>query len=411
MVWHPKRTAEHVGRGHPDKVCDQVADKILDESLRVYEGHEGLRYVRTAIECLVKGCMLLISGEVQWPDRLGHQKIDIDRLARDVWQTVGYPSNEHLTVINHIQAQSADISRVDLADGDEELGTGTNQDGAGDQGVMIGFATDQTSEFMPREYVLARKLILTLDELRCSGRLPWVKSDCKSQVTLDGDRVTSVILAVQHADYDDSAYGGRLENSKDLVAYTRHELFERVIRPVLEEAGYSVGKPVFIRNRFECGELEGAINGTGKFVIGGPPGDAGVVGRKIVNDAYGPRVPVGGGAYSGKDPTKVDRSGAYICRWIAKTVVAYGIGGAKECTVTLAYGIGQKKPEMMTAITQDGTDVSEWVNTHFPDLTPRSIIDDHLHLLSRDGWSFFETACFGHYGRLQFPWERIPESV
>lgn len=256
--------------------------------------------------------------------------------------------------------------------------------GAGDQGIMVGYATDETREFLPREYVYARDICWRLAELRKTGKLPWLRSDCKSQVTIDGEgKVHSVIVAAQHV----APPAGLTD--EDFLSQLRTDIEADIIAEVLPN------RPDRL-----------VVNGTGVFIVGGPTGDAGVVGRKIVVDAYGPRVPVGGGAYSGKDPTKVDRSAAYFARFIAKTVVAEKVRGAKECTVKLAYGIGQLQPEMVTAVTETGEDVSDWVKSRFRDLSPRSIIET-LRLRHPEGWSYLETAAYGHYGRDTFPWEKV----
>lgn len=385
------RTSEHVGSGHPDKFCDQVADAILDESFRVCANNAKLRgSVRTAIECLAKDNLLVISGETKWPDEILH-KLNTIELARKVWKDVGYGTNhEELTVVNHVRSQSPDISTGG--------GTGVDEGGAGDQGIMVGYATDETPEMMPEEWVLARNLCLALRDARVKEKVSWLASDdCKSQVTLNAKGVvTNVIIAAQHADID--------------IGEVRQEIFARVIKPMLAKQNERGEVTFDEKGRFRFGSVHGAINGTGKFVIGGPKGDAGVVGRKIVVDAYGPRVPVGGGAYSGKDPTKVDRSGAYMARQIAKTIVTHKIRGAKECMVQIAYGIGQLQPEMVTAITQTGEDVSSWVKDHFQDLSPGYIID-RLSLRNPKGWSYYETASYGHYGRSQFPWEAVATDV
>jgi S-adenosylmethionine synthetase len=398
------RTAEHVSAGHPDKFCDQVADRILDEvlSLAAREDRElkpekaVLPEVRTAIECLVKDNLLIVSGEVKLTPWIKGQ-LDITRLARKVWRDGGYgdiwqggyakrdaEDDENfcgeLTVINHLRSQSVDIGKGKKDEAPD--GTGVDGGGAGDQGVMVGYATDETPEGMPREWVLARDLCLRLHELRVKEALPWLRSDCKSQVTIAPDgAVSRVIIAAQHSE----------EISTPDI---KSQLLQHVVWPVL---GEEIDKDLV------------TVNGTGRFVVGGPTGDAGVVGRKIVVDAYGPRVPVGGGAYSGKDPTKVDRSAAYMCRHIARTVVHHRVGGAKECTVTLAYGIGKHEPEMFTAIIDTGEDVSKELYKlslfSETDLSPRAIIK-RLGLRQPQGWSYYQTASYGHYGRDMFPWER-----
>lgn len=278
--------------------------------------------------------------------------------------TVRHGSGHELTVLNYIGQQSPDIAR------------GVDPGGAGDQGIMVGYATSETPEMLPQEYVLARELCWRLKSCREQGVIPWLRPDGKSQVTLVDGRVQSIILAAHH----DKAVS---------IDEVRRVLLQQVVEPVVGSAIPHV-----------------VINGTGAFTIGGPHADAGVVGRKIVVDAYGPRVPVGGGAYSGKDPSKVDRSAAYMARHIAKTVVAHQVANATACCVALAYGIGQHQPEMVKAITDTGCDVSSWVKTHFRDLSPGGIIE-YLGLRRPEGWSYLATAAFGHYGRPDFPWEAI----
>ena len=367
------RTAEHVSEGHPDKFCDQVADRILDEVLALTGNNKAERdSVRTAIECLAKDNLLVVSGEVKLPDHI-RGKLRVVDLARGVWTKVGYGTNaEELTVLDHVRSQTADIAQ------------GVDTGGAGDQGIMVGYATDETPQFMPREWIYARDICLRLAELRTTGRLPWLRSDCKSQVTVDDEgKVVSVIVAAQHVAPPADA------TDEDFLAQLRSDIQSQVVTAVLPNAPDRL-----------------VVNGTGTFVVGGPTGDAGVVGRKIVVDAYGPRVPVGGGAYSGKDPTKVDRSAAYFARLIAKTAVAERAGDARACTVKLAYGIGQLQPEMVTAVTETGADISAWVKNRFRDLSPRNIIET-LGLRKPEGWSYTEAAAYGHYGRDIFPWEKV----
>jgi S-adenosylmethionine synthetase len=358
------RTAEMVTDGHPDKFCDQVADAILDEALKQD------RNTRAGIECLAKDKLLIVSGELST-----RAELDIEEIARHVWgSVVGYGPGEDLTVISHLKLQSPDIARG----GDGNHADGVDSGGAGDQGVMVGYATNETFEMLPKEYVLARMLCQRLNMLRGSGEVAWLRPDGKSQVTLHGDEVKSVILAAHHND----------DVSTDEV---RTLLREKVIDPV-------IGDQLSRDSRI-------VINGTGKFTIGGPRGDAGVVGRKIVVDAYGPRVPVGGGAYSGKDPSKVDRSAAYMARHIAKSVVANEM--AHECMVVIAFGIGQKQPEMVRVVTRPHNEEAEpWVADRFRDLRPEAIIQ-YLSLRKPKGWSYCSTAAFGHYGRQTFPWETV----
>jgi S-adenosylmethionine synthetase len=356
-------TAEMVTDGHPDKFCDQVADAILDAAL--------LQDPRTkaGIECLAKDNLLIVSGEMRTEATL-----DVEEIARRVWESVvGYGPGEELTVISHIKLQSPDIAR-----GGSRDASGVESGGAGDQGVMVGYATAETPEMLPQEYVLARNLCRALKTLRYAGNTPWLRADGKSQVTLIGAKVKSVVIAAHHD----------AEVSTDEV---RKVLRSSVIEPVL-------GSHLAASSRV-------VINGTGKFTIGGPKADAGVVGRKIVVDAYGPRIPVGGGAYSGKDSSKVDRSAAYMARYIAKAVVKNNL--AKECMVVLAYGIGQKQPEMVRVMTRPhAKDIERWVTDYFKDLRPEAIIE-YLGLRSPKGWNYCSTAAFGHYGRDGFPWEQV----
>lgn len=385
-----ERTTEHVSEAHPDKFCDQVADSYLDAALRITDDLEERKYIRTAIECLAKDRLLIVSGEVnarakdprdklrtkELRDKL--RTIDVEGLARDVWVDVAYDEDgELLQVINHIRGQSKDIAEGSGKKSDKA--GGANVGGAGDQGIMVGYATDQTDEFMPREWVLAHDLCRKLQEMRKSKKMEWLRSDCKTQVTVGTDGlIRSVIVAAQH----------RKKKHEDIEA----EVTENIIYPLFDG--------------MLADDCRISVNGTGAFEIGGPIGDSGVVGRKIVVDAYGPRVPVGGGAYSGKDPSKVDRSAAYMARHIAKKIVRDKVKGAKECTVTLAYGIGQFEPEMITAITETGEDLEKWVRRNFTDLSPRHIIE-YLQLLHTDqDWSYYKTASYGHYGRDIFPWER-----
>jgi S-adenosylmethionine synthetase len=384
------RTAEHVSDGHPDKFCDQVADRILDKTLQLCGDDDGARNaVRTAIECLAKDNLIVVSGETKWTPDI-KKEIDVVELAREVWVSIGYSKNgDELTVINHVRSQSPNIA--------QGSGTGVDQGGAGDQGIMVGYATDETPEMMPKEWVLSRDICVRLRELRRDGVLSWLRPDTKSQVTVDPEGVPLSYIVAAHTDIPKGYEDPRTKEVLDGCGVTHDEMremiFDQVVKPIL---GDTVKRDLT------------KINGTGAFVIGGPTGDAGVVGRKIVVDAYGPRISVGGGAYSGKDPTKVDRSAAYMARHIAKAIVSHQVGGAKEVVVHLAYGIGQLRPEMMTAITDNGEDVSVWVRERFPDLSPRHIIE-RLGLRKPSGWSYADTAAYGHYGREKFPWEAIAD--
>lgn len=304
-------------------------------------------------------------------------RIQIGEIVRRKWAEIGYPDADKITVLDHVQVQSP------------ELQVSADNDGAGDQGIMVGFATNETKCGLPREYEAARDLCLRIQELGRSDIAPWVRADTKTQITLDAaGKVDRVVIAVQHA----AVVDGQRENEA-IQNRIKATLMQHAIQPLF---GALPADRV-------------TVNGTGSFVIGGPIGDAGVVGRKIVVDAYGPHISVGGGAYSGKDPTKVDRSAAYMARHIAKTAAHMRIRGAREVTVHIAYCIGLHQPEMLTAVTDAGVDISDWARARFPDLAPRAIADS-LGLWrteSADTWRYQDTAAFGHYGRDIFPWEKI----
>lgn len=378
------RTAEHVSQGHPDKACDQFADSILDEVLDVARrigAHDPAdpNYAtrqRTAIEILGKDYLVIVSGEMRVSPEID-KHLDIPEIIRNKWREIGYLDSDKVTVIDHVQVQSP------------ELQTSSDNDGAGDQGIMVGFSTNETKSGLPKEYEDARDLCMKIQDLRRSGVAPWVRADAKTQVTLNarGD-VERIVIAVQHA--------AEVDGERDA-----HAIQDRIKEVLTTQAI----KPLF----GDVPEDRIAVNGTGSFIIGGTIGDAGVVGRKIVVDAYGPHVAVGGGAYSGKDPTKVDRSAAYMARHIAKTAAHLRIRGATSVIVHIAYCIGLRQPEMVTAVTETGIDISDWVKARFPDLAPRAIAE--MLGLWRTGagtaWRYQDTAAFGHYGRSQFPWEQI----
>jgi S-adenosylmethionine synthetase len=377
------RTSEHVSQGHPDKACDQIADKIGDAMLNAAremgagpESEDHPTAQRFAIEMLLKNRLAFVSGEVRMGRHIA-QRVNVDAIVHEIWDEIGYEGE--VEVINRLQVQSPELQKS------------SDNDGAGDQGIMVGYATNETPSRMPTEYAYARDLCQKIQELRPA--LPWVRADAKTQVTIDEHkRVQRVVIAVQHARHIDGVDG---EMQPDAMQRRIHEyMMEHAVRQVLGE---------------HVKEDQVIVNGTGSFMIGGSIGDAGVVGRKIVVDAYGPHVPVGGGAYSGKDPTKVDRSAAYMARHIAKTAVEMQIRGANAVTVHIAYGIGRRQPEMVTAITETGVDISDWVRSRFPDLSPRAIAE-RLGLW-RDAadvkWTYADTAAFGHYGRDMFPWEQI----
>jgi S-adenosylmethionine synthetase len=371
-------TAECVSPGHPDKFMDRVADAILDAVLKgdreikqpQFEGS------RVAVEGVVIDNQLMLMGEVTT-----HVMPDLRQIARRVWEATGYGHSSELVVLDNIVKQSPERKGF------------LHAGGADEQGIMIGYATNETPEMLPKEFIMARRLCDRALQCRDNGSIPWMRADIKTQVTLNADgKVTSAVLTAQHEEREGLVVEHWEKGAciKQLSEPARQELLERVLHPVLSEH-FGDCEPTF------------TINGAGSFAIGGPHADAGNVGRKIVVDAYGPRVPVGGGAYSGKDPAKVDRGGAYIARYVAKTLVSRGM--ARKCLVTIAYAIGKTAPEMITAITEEGRDWGDWVRDHF-DFAPWAIIE-RLGLWKPKGWSYYDTATYGHYGYEFYPWERV----
>jgi S-adenosylmethionine synthetase len=381
-----KYTAEHVSQGHPDKFADQFADAVLDEAITLGHTHgngsdeNAAPSQRAAFEVLVKDRVAMISGEARFGSMI-RAEMNLGAIGRKVWADVGYADPDMITVLNHIQMQSP------------ELQANSDRDGAGDQGIMVGYATRATRSMMPPEWELARDLCRNIVNLRAEHG--WIQADAKTQVTLDSEgRPSRVVIAVQHDESVVRRNGAAVDNDA-----TCKEIKSRLMPLVVMPMFGADFDPDLV-----------SVNGSGSFVIGGTIGDAGVVGRKIVVDAYGPRVPVGGGAYSGKDPTKVDRSAAYMARRIAKTAAHMGIRGANEVTVQIAYCIGKVAPEMVTAVTDTGVDISDWVMSRFPDLSPRGIIESlDLWRMSDRSWRYQDTASFGHYGNDRYPWERIAD--
>ena len=368
-------TSESVTEGHPDKVCDQISDGVLDAILTQDPN------ARVACECATTTGMVLVMGEISTDCY-----VDIPHVARETVRKIGYDETcgfdyKTCAVLTAIYEQSGDIA----------MGVDSSYDdaaeiGAGDQGMMFGFACDETEELMPAPISMAHKLAKKLTDERKSGRLPWLRPDGKSQISVqygeDGsvERVDTVVVSTQH--------------SPDIeIGELREAVVEQVIRPTL---------PVSLIDR----NTKFYVNPTGRFVIGGPVGDSGLTGRKIIVDTYGGYAAHGGGAFSGKDPTKVDRSAAYMARYIAKNIVAAGL--AKKCQIELAYAIGVAHPVSVLVDTY-GTGtisdlrLSEMVRECF-DLRPAAIIKT----LDLRRPIYQQVAAYGHFGRtdLDLPWEK-----
>jgi S-adenosylmethionine synthetase len=381
-------TSESVTMGHPDKVADQISDAILDAILA-----QDPR-ARVACETLVTTGQVVLAGEVTTT-----AYVDAAQVARDTIKEIGYVHPDigfdyhSCGVLSAIHSQSPDIARgVDRAEDNEK------EQGAGDQGLMFGYATDETDEYMPLPIHLAHRIVEKLAEQRFKRKLPWLRPDGKSQVTIEyvNERPTRVHTVVVSTQHDETV----LDKRKDVMSEkAKREIIEQVIKPVIPKKLWN-------------DDIIFHINPTGKFVVGGPHGDTGLTGRKIIVDTYGGRGAHGGGAFSGKDPSKVDRSASYMARYIAKNVVAAGL--ARSAEVQLAYAIGVAQPVSVTVSTE-GTavipedQIAELVKEHFA-LTPRGIIK-HLDLLRP---IYKQTARHGHFGRPHanggFTWEKTDKA-
>lgn len=345
-------TVESVTAAHPDKICDQISDAILDAYLA------GDPQARVAMEVFGAHDLLVIGGEVT-----SGVQVDAKKIAEKIYyEEIGY--KEPLSISVNIIQQSPDIAQ------------GVDTGGAGDQGIMYGYAVSETPEFLPKGVVMVHSLARRLEELKkndpeCSWLKPDGKAHGKAQITMQGGKVISALVSCQHAD----------DIANEEIGAT---LLEKLFRPVL-------GDPVGV---------EILVNPTGKFVIGGFVADTGLTGRKIMVDSYGGLIPHGGGAWSGKDPTKVDRSAAYMARFAAKNIVANGL--AKDCLVSVAYAIGRAEPLMVHAESSSGKDLSDVVKKKF-DFRPLAIIE-RLDLRRP---IYKNTASYGHFGRDGFPWETV----
>lgn len=360
-------TSESVCSGHPDKICDAISDSILDEAYKTDP------YSRVAVETLVTTNFVTIAGEITTTAKLDYAKI-----ARSTIKSLGYTDpkfgftdNSEIIVKVHTQSR--------------EIGLGVDDGGAGDQGMMFGYACRQTDSFMPLPIEMAHDITSALDEARISGRIPYLRPDGKAQVTISYESglpvdLESIVIAAPHKED---------VTRKELT----HDLYTTIIIPLLK------------KYNFKYSEKKLIVNGTGIWYIPGPASDSGVTGRKIIVDTYGGYARVGGGAFSGKDPTKVDRSGAYAARYIAKNIVASGL--ADECEVAFAYFIGAKRPLMQEYETFGTAKADIKVIKNFASNLIDTSVEGIINELDLRRPIYRETTSGGHFGRDIFPWEKI----
>ncbi|MTW19698.1 methionine adenosyltransferase [Allochromatium palmeri] len=380
-------TSESVSEGHPDKMADQISDAVLDEIYRRDPNHAK---ARVACETLVKTGFVMLAGEITVTD--ADLKIDYERVVRRVVKEIGYDNSDvgfdgnNCGVLIALGEQSKDINQGVDRETEEAQG-------AGDQGLMFGYATNETDMLMPAPIDYAHRLVKRQAEVRKNGTLPWLRPDAKSQITVRYSNgkpvgVDAVVLSTQH--------------SEDVSDSVLHEaVMEEIIKPVLGTTGWLHAGTQY------------HINPTGKFVIGGPVGDCGLTGRKIIVDTYGGMARHGGGAFSGKDPSKVDRSAAYAGRYVAKNIVAAGL--ADKCEIQVSYAIGVAEPTSVSIETFGTNQISEdriieLIRAHF-DLRPYGIMR-MLDLTNRELIKYQDTAAYGHFGRSEpgFTWERTDKA-
>lgn len=347
MIYNPRiYTVESVTSGHPDKICDQISDSILDACLA-----QDPR-TRAGIEAFGGHGNLTVGGEVTTS-----ADVDFADIARNLYKELGH--RNELDIRTQIVKQSPDIAQ------------GVDTGGAGDQGIMYGYATNETKEMMPKAVVLVHKLTKGLEDLRTSGEIKWLHPDGKAQITMEGDKVKTALVSTQH---DDGVSHEEIKKT----------LIEKLFKPVLGDIS----------------DIEILVNPTGRFVQGGFEADAGLTGRKLMVDTYCGLVPHGGGAFSGKDATKVDRSASYMCRFVAKNLVDKGL--ANNCLVSVAYAIGRAEPLMVEALDENGKSLAGIVKNEF-DFKPLAIIE-RLNLRRP---IYRNTAAYGHFGKEGLPWEEI----
>lgn len=361
-------TSESVCAGHPDKICDAISDAILDAALS-QDPHS-----RTGIETIAGANQICLFGEIKTTAKLNYEKIARDTIKRLGYTVPKWGFSQKSEFKNAIHTQSPEIAM------------GVDLDGAGDQGMMFGFACSETPELMPLPIQLSHALTMRIDKMRETKKLKWLRPDGKAQVTVRYEKgrpveIAKIVAAVAH-------------DEKTKASKVRADVIQHIFKPVLKKYKFSLPKDEDI-----------IVNGTGLWHIPGPESDAGLTGRKIVVDTYGGYARVGGGAFSGKDPSKVDRSGAYAARFIAKNIVAAGL--AERCEVGLAYVIGQPRPLMQTIETFGTATVSQKELHKFKDQLIDTSVKSIIDSLELAAPIYSKTSAYGHFGRADFPWERI----